>query len=123
MATIEEMIGEVKATMLLAVKEKIFLAAKEMVDLTPARTGRSRCSFVANIGAPARGTDPKARGGEIDHDGVNALAEIAAVIDQAQPGDKVFITTDYANAVNLDEGSRRLAPHQMAERAAADWSR
>ena len=123
MATIEEMIGEAKAAMLLAAKEKIFLAAKEMVDLTPARTGRTRSSFKASIGQPAHDTDPKRNGGPIDHDGAGALAAIAEVIDTVKPGDVLYVSSDYRNAIALDEGTQRLAPHQMAERAAADWSR
>ena len=121
MATIEEVIGKAKADMLLAVKERMFLAAKEIVELTPTRTGRTRNSFVASIGQPAAGTDPKERGAPYDHDGADALAQIAETIDAVQPGQTVYLTSDYANALRCDVGDKHMAPHQMVERAEIDW--
>ncbi len=123
MATVEEIIGRAKADLLLAAKMKMLAAAEEMVLLTPTRTGRTRSSFVASIGQPATGTDPKLSGGPIDHDGAGALAAIAEVIDTIKPGDVLYVTSDYGNATRMDEGDRHIAPHQMAERAAADWAR
>ena len=108
-----EMIEAAKAQMLAAAKAKTLAAAELMIDLTPTRTGRTRCSFEAAIGAPATDTD---RGhAAADPSGAPALEQIAGVIEAMQPGDTVFITSDYPNAARLDAGDSHEPPHAMLD--------
>ena len=123
MASIQEIIGAQQVALLQAAKTRIMATASEVIANTPARTGRTKCSFQAAIGAPPTDTDPKHRGAAIDPSGQSALAEIATVVDQLQPGDKIFLASDYPNFSRTDEGDHKMAPHQQVERALVDWSR
>lgn len=115
----DEIIAAAKARLMEMAKSKARATAAALIEATPARTGRTRCSFVASIGAPAVDTDPGKDGA--DPSGRAALDQIDSVIDSIKPGDTLFVTSDYPNAARLDEGTREEPPHAMVDRAVQGW--
>ncbi len=113
--SINDAIAGAQAQLLAAAKAHTLTVAETLIDLTPAHTGRTRCSFEASIGAPATGTD---RGHEAaDPSGAPALEQIRGVVDAMQPGEVLFVTSDYPNAARLNDGDRSQAPREMLARA------
>lgn len=89
-------------------------AARTAITLTPVDTGRLRGNW-----QPALNTDPPTFRVQDDPSGAFTLAFVNAVIDQAQIGDSFLLTnaTPYARFIN--DGTSRIAPVMMVERAVA----
>lgn len=115
-------VQQAKDDMLRDFHERTKRAAEALIQGTPVRDrGRYRNSFKAEIGNTPTGTDPGRRG-DLDQSGQDCLEAIAEVVDAAELGDEVFISSDAPGIQVLEEGGKNCPPARMALAAAMQWA-
>lgn len=111
---IRDSIRELENSALETIKGTMRVAAREVVTLTPVDTGRLRGNW-----QPAINADPPEFRVQDDPSGAFTISLIFAVIDNVQLGDSLNISNATPYGIFINDGTSRIPPVMMVERAVA----